>query len=147
MRTGLYRHLHIRRIARAPTHNYGRCFYHADWHRKGLFERILAVLTSIFQAILTSSTTRSQLLVGRVVTGFVSLLCSYLTSTDVGNRKGNGCNSSSIPVYQSETCRGPVRGALVCLNCTVTIVGLVIVSNPLLLRIPYLIQRHAGLLV
>ncbi|PIL23206.1 MFS general substrate transporter [Ganoderma sinense ZZ0214-1] len=39
---------------------------------------------------------------------------------------GNGFNSSSIPVYQSETCGGMVRGALVCLNSTVTIVGLVI---------------------
>jgi sugar porter (SP) family MFS transporter len=68
-----------------------------------------ASIMLIGTAILTSSTTRSQLLVGRIVTGF-----------------GNGCNSSSIPVYQSETCRGPVRGALVCLNCTVTIVGLVI---------------------
>ncbi|KAE9399405.1 general substrate transporter [Gymnopus androsaceus JB14] len=42
-------------------------------------------------AILTSSTTRAQLYVGRVVTGI-----------------GNGFNSSSIPVYQSETCRFPI---------------------------------------
>ncbi|KAI0765877.1 general substrate transporter [Trametes elegans] len=60
-------------------------------------------------AILTSSTTLAQLYVGRIVTGI-----------------GNGFNSSSIPVYQSETCGGMVRGALVCLNSTVTIIGLVI---------------------
>lgn len=42
--------------------------------------------------------------------------------------QGNGFNSSSIPVYQSETCGGHIRGALVCLNSTITIVGLVIVS-------------------
>ncbi|KAI0314342.1 general substrate transporter, partial [Amylostereum chailletii] len=60
-------------------------------------------------AILTSSTTRAQLYVGRIVTGI-----------------GNGFNSSSIPVYQSETCSGPIRGTLVCLNSTVTIIGLVI---------------------
>ncbi|CAE6446497.1 unnamed protein product, partial [Rhizoctonia solani] len=60
-------------------------------------------------AILTSATTRAQLIVGRVVTGI-----------------GNGFNSSSIPVYQSETCEGRMRGALVCLNSTVTILGLVI---------------------
>ncbi|KAJ7055634.1 general substrate transporter [Mycena amicta] len=60
-------------------------------------------------AILTSSTTIAQLYVGRIVTGI-----------------GNGFNSSSIPVYQSETVSGKIRGALVCLNSTVTIVGLVI---------------------
>ncbi|KAJ4001194.1 general substrate transporter [Lentinula boryana] len=80
-------------------------------------------------AILTSSTTRAQLYVGRIVTGI-----------------GNGFNSSSIPVYQSETCGGAIRGALVCLNSTITIVGLVIaywldyglsfVSGPVQWRLP-----------
>ncbi|KAF5392125.1 hypothetical protein D9757_003194 [Collybiopsis confluens] len=80
-------------------------------------------------AILTSSTTRAQLYVGRIVTGI-----------------GNGFNSSSIPVYQSETCGGAIRGALVCLNSTITIVGLVIaywldyglsfVSGPIQWRLP-----------
>ncbi|EJF56774.1 general substrate transporter [Dichomitus squalens LYAD-421 SS1] len=60
-------------------------------------------------AILTSSTTLAQLYVGRIMTGI-----------------GNGFNSSSIPVYQSEMCGGMIRGALVCLNSTVTIIGLVI---------------------
>lgn len=44
--------------------------------------------------------------------------------------KGNGFNSSSIPVFQSETCAGHMRGALVCLNSTITILGLVIVGLP-----------------
>ncbi|KAJ3830488.1 general substrate transporter [Lentinula raphanica] len=80
-------------------------------------------------AILTSSTNRAQLYVGRIVTGI-----------------GNGFNSSSIPVYQSETCGGAIRGALVCLNSTITIVGLVIaywldyglsfVSGPVQWRLP-----------
>lgn len=61
--------------------------------------------------------------------------------------KGNGCNSSSIPIYQSETCRGPVRGALVCLNNAVTILGLVIVSATL--KVPRISWSNpcAGLLV
>ncbi|CDO71066.1 hypothetical protein BN946_scf184844.g70 [Trametes cinnabarina] len=59
---------------------------------------------------------------------------------------GNGFNSSSIPVYQSETCGGMIRGTLVCLNSTVTIIGLVIaywldygmsyVSGPAQWRLP-----------
>ncbi|CAL1698841.1 unnamed protein product [Somion occarium] len=47
-------------------------------------------------AILTSSTTLAQLIVGSVATGI-----------------GNGFDSSSIPLYQSETCGGEIRGALV----------------------------------
>ncbi|KAH7908841.1 general substrate transporter [Hygrophoropsis aurantiaca] len=68
-----------------------------------------AITMLVGTAILTSSTTRAQLYVGRIVTGI-----------------GNGFNSSSIPVYQSETCGGHIRGTLVCLNSTITIVGLVI---------------------
>ncbi|KAI0071993.1 general substrate transporter [Panus rudis PR-1116 ss-1] len=67
-----------------------------------------AITMIIGTAILTSSTTLAQLIVGRIVTGL-----------------GNGFNSSSIPVYQSETCGGEIRGALVSLNSTVTIIGLV----------------------
>ncbi|KAF9078288.1 general substrate transporter [Rhodocollybia butyracea] len=68
-----------------------------------------ATIMLIGTAILTSSTTRAQLYVGRIITGI-----------------GNGFNSSSIPVYQSETCGGAIRGAMVSLNSTITIVGLVI---------------------
>ncbi|TFK56247.1 general substrate transporter [Heliocybe sulcata] len=89
-------------------------------------------------AILTSSTTVAQLLVGRIVTGI-----------------GNGFNSSSIPVYQSETCGGAIRGRLVCLNSTVTIIGLVIaywldygmsfVSGPAQWRLPVGFQAFFAL--
>ncbi|KAI0717065.1 general substrate transporter [Earliella scabrosa] len=68
-----------------------------------------AITMLVGTAILTSATTHAQLYVGRIVTGI-----------------GNGFNSSSIPVYQAETCGGMVRGTLVCLNSTVTIIGLVI---------------------
>ncbi|KAA1477575.1 general substrate transporter [Dentipellis sp. KUC8613] len=88
-----------------------------------------ASIMIIGTAIMTSSTTRAQLYVGRVVTGL-----------------GNGFNSSSIPVYQSETCGGHIRGTLVCLNSTITIIGLVIaywldygmsfVSGPAQWRLP-----------
>ncbi|RSH92792.1 hypothetical protein EHS25_008238 [Saitozyma podzolica] len=60
-------------------------------------------------ALLGSSTTLAQLLVGRIVTGL-----------------GNGFNCSSIPTYQAETCPPRIRGALVCLQSTLTIVGLVV---------------------
>ncbi|ETW77683.1 MFS sugar transporter [Heterobasidion irregulare TC 32-1] len=88
-----------------------------------------AITMIIGTAILTSSTTRAQLYAGRIVTGI-----------------GNGFNSSSIPVYQSETCGAHIRGSLVCLNSTITIVGLVIaywldygmsfVSGPAQWRLP-----------
>ena len=83
------------------------------------------------QAILTSSTTRTQLYVGRIVTGIVSpCFCTYPYSLDrLRFSQGNGFNSSSIPVYQSETCGAHIRGSLVCLNSTITIVGLVIVGT------------------
>lgn len=57
-------------------------------------------------AILTSSYTIAQLLVGRIVTGF-----------------GNGMNSSTAPVYQSECSPASIRGALLTLQGTVTILG------------------------
>ncbi|KAG9093531.1 hypothetical protein FS749_014232 [Ceratobasidium sp. UAMH 11750] len=91
-------------------------------------------------AILTSSTTRAQLIVGRVITGI-----------------GNGFNSSSIPVYQSETCEGRMRGTLVCLNSTITILGLVIayfldyglsfVDGPVQWRLPIGFQAVFALLL
>lgn len=59
--------------------------------------------------LLGSSTTLAQLLVGRIVTGI-----------------GNGFNSSTIPMYQSELCRPENRGVLLSMQGTVTIVGLCI---------------------
>lgn len=60
-------------------------------------------------AILSSSYTIAQLLVGRIVTGI-----------------GNGMNSSTAPVYQSECSPARIRGALLTLQGTVTILGVVI---------------------
>ncbi|KAF8889135.1 general substrate transporter [Infundibulicybe gibba] len=97
-----------------------------------------ATVMLIGTAILTSSKTLAQLYVGRIVTGI-----------------GNGFNSSSIPVYQSETCRGAIRGRLVCLNSTVTIIGLVIaywldfglsfVDGPIQWRLPIGFQAFFAL--
>ncbi|KAL4746093.1 hypothetical protein BDW72DRAFT_210763 [Aspergillus terricola var. indicus] len=59
--------------------------------------------------ILASSDTVAQLIVGRIVTGV-----------------GNGMNSSTAPVYQSECAPAAYRGALLTLQGTVTILGVVI---------------------
>ncbi|KAH6885183.1 general substrate transporter [Thelonectria olida] len=60
-------------------------------------------------AILASSYTIAQLIVGRIVTGF-----------------GNGMNSSTVPVYQTECSPASIRGALLTLQGTVTILGVVV---------------------
>ncbi|KAF7557391.1 hypothetical protein G7Z17_g640 [Cylindrodendrum hubeiense] len=60
-------------------------------------------------AILASSTTIAQLIVGRIVTGI-----------------GNGMNSSTAAVYQSECSPALHRGALLTLEGVVTILGLCI---------------------
>ncbi|KAL1970355.1 hypothetical protein VTN77DRAFT_5515 [Rasamsonia byssochlamydoides] len=56
--------------------------------------------------ILASSTTVAQLIVGRIVTGL-----------------GNGMNSSTAPVYQSECSPAHVRGGLLTFQGTVTILA------------------------
>ena len=60
-------------------------------------------------AILASSFTVGQLIAGRIITGI-----------------GNGMNSSTAPIYQSECSPASIRGALVTLQGTVTILGVVI---------------------
>jgi sugar porter (SP) family MFS transporter len=60
-------------------------------------------------AILASSFSIEQLIVGRIVTGI-----------------GNGMNSSTAPVYQSECSPSSFRGALLSSQGTVTILGVVI---------------------
>ncbi|KAK7753270.1 hypothetical protein SLS62_004789 [Diatrype stigma] len=60
-------------------------------------------------AVLASSYTVAQLIAGRVITGI-----------------GNGMNSSTAPVYQGECSPARVRGALLTLQGTVTILGVVI---------------------
>lgn len=59
--------------------------------------------------ILASSFSIAQLIVGRIVTGI-----------------GNGINSSTIPVFQSEMAKAENRGKLLCGQGTVTIAGLCI---------------------
>ncbi|KAF9884240.1 hypothetical protein FE257_001972 [Aspergillus nanangensis] len=59
--------------------------------------------------ILATSTTVAQLIVGRIVTGL-----------------GNGMNSSTAPVYQSECSPPKSRGTLLTLQGTMTILGLCI---------------------
>ncbi|CAI7602313.1 unnamed protein product [Penicillium bialowiezense] len=59
--------------------------------------------------LLASSTTVAQLIVGRIVTGV-----------------GNGMNSSTAPVYQSESAPSKIRGTLLTLQGTMTILGLCI---------------------
>ncbi|PLN79950.1 general substrate transporter [Aspergillus taichungensis] len=59
--------------------------------------------------ILASSDTVAQLITGRIVTGI-----------------GNGMNSSTAPVYQSECSPASCRGALLTTQGTVTILGVVI---------------------
>ncbi|KAF7563569.1 hypothetical protein G7046_g582 [Stylonectria norvegica] len=59
--------------------------------------------------ILATSDTIAQLIVGRIVTGI-----------------GNGMNSSTAPIYQSECSPAKIRGALLTTQGTVTILGVVI---------------------
>ncbi|KAI9372237.1 general substrate transporter [Aspergillus egyptiacus] len=59
--------------------------------------------------ILATSETVAQLIAGRIITGI-----------------GNGMNSSTAPVYQSECAPASYRGALLTLQGTVTILGVVI---------------------
>lgn len=68
-----------------------------------------ATIMVIGSALLASSYSIAQLLVGRIVTGF-----------------GNGMNSSTAPVFQSECSPASYRGALLTLQGTVTILGVVI---------------------
>lgn len=60
-------------------------------------------------AILASSYTVAQLIAGRIITGV-----------------GNGFNSSTAPVFQSELSPASIRGGLLTLQGTVTILGVVI---------------------
>ncbi|RYP16509.1 hypothetical protein DL765_005070 [Monosporascus sp. GIB2] len=60
-------------------------------------------------AVLASSYTVGQLIAGRIMTGV-----------------GNGLNSSTAPVYQGECSPARIRGALLTLQGTVTVLGVVI---------------------
>jgi MFS family permease len=51
----------------------------------------------------------SQIIIGRIVTGL-----------------GNGANTATVPIWQSETCMPKERGKLVCIECVILIFGVVI---------------------
>jgi len=67
------------------------------------------IIMVIGTAILGSSYTIAQLIAGRIITGI-----------------GNGINSSTAPVYLTECAPASYRGALLTLQGTVTILGVVI---------------------
>ena len=67
------------------------------------------LIMAIGTALLGSSYTMGQLIIGRIITGI-----------------GNGMNSSTARVYQSECSPASIRGALLTLQGTVTILGVVI---------------------
>lgn len=83
--------------------------------------------------LLGSSRTLAQLLIGRIVTGV-----------------GNGFNSATIPMYQSELCPPASRGKLLSMQGTITILGLCIaywldfglsfVDGPIQWRLPISFQ-------
>lgn len=67
------------------------------------------IIMVIGTAILGSSYTIAQLIAGRIITGI-----------------GNGINSSTAPVYLTECAPASYRGALLTMQGTVTILGVVI---------------------
>ncbi|CRG88457.1 Sugar transporter STL1 [Talaromyces islandicus] len=89
---------------------FGKDFGHPDAAMQGnitaLYDIGIMILGTI---ILASSYTVAQLIAGRIITGI-----------------GNGMNSSTAPVYQSECAPALNRGALLTLQGTVTILGVVI---------------------
>ena len=85
------------------------CYFVGERHGRRTMLWIGGAIMIVGAAILGSSTTIAQLIVGRIVTGF-----------------GNGMNSSTAPVYLSECSPASIRGALLTLQGTVTILGVVI---------------------
>lgn len=85
------------------------CFFFGErFGRKNMILSGGAIMV-IGTILLGSSATLAQLLVGRIVTGV-----------------GNGFNSSTVPMYQSEMCKPTNRGILLSMQGTITIVGLCI---------------------
>lgn len=85
------------------------CFFVGDKYGRRKMIMTGGSIMIIGTIILASSYSRAQLIVGRIVTGV-----------------GNGFNSSSIPVYQSEMARAFNRGQLLTWQAVVTIAGLCI---------------------
>ncbi|CAM1510939.1 Fc.00g084520.m01.CDS01 [Cosmosporella sp. VM-42] len=85
------------------------CYFIGEHYGRRTILMTGGTIMIIGTAILASSTTIAQLIVGRIVTGI-----------------GNGMNSSTAPIYQSECSPAAIRGALLTLQGTVTILGVVI---------------------
>lgn len=85
------------------------CYFVGERYGRRTMLIVGGAIMIVGAAILASSFTIAQLIVGRIVTGF-----------------GNGMNSSTAPVYQSECSPADIRGALLTLQGTVTILGVVI---------------------
>jgi MFS family permease len=85
------------------------CYFIAE--RQGRRTMLMAggTIMIIGTIILSSSYSIGQLIAGRIITGI-----------------GNGMNSSTAPVYQSECSPAAYRGALLTMQGTVTILGVVI---------------------
>jgi MFS family permease len=85
------------------------CYFIGEWFGRRTMLMAGGAIMVIGTVILGSSYTIAQLIAGRIITGI-----------------GNGMNSSTAPVYQSECSPVGIRGALLTLQGTVTILGVVI---------------------
>ena len=89
---------------------------------------ILATTIMLIGAILqTASINRGMMYAARVITGIVSQKRKLFrrAKTDL-IRKGNGANTSTIPVWQAETSTAKERGKLVAIDSCIIIFGIFI---------------------
>jgi MFS family permease len=85
------------------------CYFVGEHFGRRTMLMVGGFIMIIGSILLSSSYTIAQLLVGRIITGI-----------------GNGMNSSTAPVYQSECSPANIWGALLTMQGTVTILGVVI---------------------
>lgn len=85
------------------------CYFFGEFFGRRTMLMAGGAIMTIGAIILGSSYTIGQLIAGRIITGF-----------------GNGMNSSTAPVYLGECSPASYRGALLTLQGTVTILGVVI---------------------
>ncbi|KAF1360389.1 general substrate transporter [Lizonia empirigonia] len=85
------------------------CYFVGEHYGRRTMLMAGGLIMIVGAAILGSSTTIAQLITGRIITGI-----------------GNGMNSSTAPVYLTECAPASYRGALLTLQGTVTILGVVI---------------------
>lgn len=77
-------------------------------------------------ALQTASYGVPQLIVGRIVTGLVSMLRLCLSKSLTYSRQGNGANFSTLPVWASELCGHHQRGRVAAFAGWLIIWGVVI---------------------